>query len=65
MSSEKQIAQMVEFIRQEAREKAEEIKVKTDNEFNILKLEVIEQAKIRIKEEYKRKEQDVLVQQKM
>jgi len=56
---------MVEFIRQEAREKAEEIKVKTDNEFNILKLEVIEQAKIRIKEEYKRKEQDVLVQQKM
>ena len=36
--AERQILQMIEFIKQEAREKAEEISVKTENEFNANKL---------------------------
>eukprot|EP00475_Leptophrys_vorax_P039959 TRINITY_DN7330_c0_g1_i2.p1 TRINITY_DN7330_c0_g1~~TRINITY_DN7330_c0_g1_i2.p1 ORF type:complete len:260 (-),score=90.00 TRINITY_DN7330_c0_g1_i2:72-761(-) len=60
--AEKQIAQMVEFIKQEAREKADEIRYKTEQEFNIQKLEFIENAKLQIKEEYKQKQLDAQTQ---
>jgi len=43
--AERQIAQMIEFIKQEAREKADEIAVKTDAEFNAKKLNRIVQAR--------------------
>lgn len=53
--SSSQIKQMIEFIKQEAREKAEEIQVKTDAEFNAKKLNLIHHARMEIKEEYTKK----------
>jgi V-type H+-transporting ATPase subunit E len=63
--AEKQIAQMVEFIKQEAKEKADEIKFKTEQEFNIQKLEFIENAKLQIKEDFKQRQLDAQTQIRM
>ena len=54
-----QINQMVQFIHQEAKEKAAEIKLKTDEEFNIEKLRMVEAEKQKIRAEYERKEKQV------
>lgn len=62
---DKQIQQMVEFIKQEANEKAEELREKTEQEFNIQKLELIEQAKLNIREEYRHKQAELVARQKM
>ena len=62
---QKQINQMVEFIKQEAEEKAREISVSAEEEFNIEKLQMVEQEKQRIKKEYERKEQQVSVKKKI
>ncbi len=43
-----QIKQMVQFIHQEAAEKANEIKLKADEEFNIEKLRMVEAEKARL-----------------
>ena len=43
--AERQISQMIEFIKQEAREKAEEIHTKTDAEFNAKKLNQVVAAR--------------------
>ncbi|KAJ1631778.1 hypothetical protein T492DRAFT_628186 [Pavlovales sp. CCMP2436] len=58
---QKQIEQMVKFIRQEAVEKAREIHVKAEEEFNIEKLRMVEAEKARIRAEYERKEKDIEV----
>ncbi|KAG8467563.1 hypothetical protein KFE25_000879 [Diacronema lutheri] len=58
---QKQIEQMVKFIRQEAVEKAREIHVKAEEEFNIEKLRMVEAEKARIRSEYERKEKDIEV----
>lgn len=63
--AEKQINQMVEFIKAEANEKAEEIKVKAEQEFNISKLEFIEQAKKQIREEYHQKKLNEEIKKKI
>ena len=60
-----QISQMVQFIHQEAKEKAQEIKLKTDEEFNIEKLRMIEGEKQKIRAEYERKEKQVEVQKRI
>ena len=60
-----QINQMVQFIHQEAKEKAAEIKLKTDEEFNIEKLRMVEAEKQKIRAEYERKEKQVEVQKRM
>jgi len=60
-----QINQMVQFIHQEAREKASEIKLKTDEEFNIEKLRMVEAEKQKIRAEYERKEKQVEVQKRI
>ncbi len=65
VDTERQISQMVEFIKQEAKEKADEIRVKADEEFNIQRLEFLEAAKLSIREEYKQKEVDIQTQKKM
>lgn len=57
--AERQIAQMIEFIKQEAKEKAEEINVKTEAEFNAKKLNKIVQARQELKEEYAQKKKEV------
>ncbi|KAK9127949.1 hypothetical protein Syun_016746 [Stephania yunnanensis] len=61
----KQIQQMVRFISQEVEEKANEINVSAEEEFNIEKLQLVEAEKKKIRQEYKRKEKQVEVQKKM
>jgi len=60
-----QIQQMVQFIHQEAKEKAAEIKLKADEEFNIEKLRMVEAEKQKIRQEYERKEKQVEVQKRI
>jgi len=60
-----QINQMVQFIHQEAKEKAAEIKLKTDEEFQIEKLRMLEAEKTKIRAEYERKEKQVEVQRRI
>ncbi|CEP03714.1 unnamed protein product (mitochondrion) [Plasmodiophora brassicae] len=61
----RQISQMVEFIKQEAREKAEEIRVKTDQEFNIAKLSLIEAAKQQIANDFVQLRKEKIANQKI
>lgn len=61
----KQIQQMVHFIRQEAEEKANEISVAAEEEFNIEKLQLVEAEKKKIKQEYERKEKQVEIRRKI
>ncbi|XP_059662247.1 V-type proton ATPase subunit E-like [Cornus florida] len=61
----KQIQQMVRFIRQEAEEKANEISVSAEEEFNIEKLQLVEAEKKKIRQEYERKEKQVDVRRKI
>ncbi|GAB4857483.1 hypothetical protein Ancab_015392 [Ancistrocladus abbreviatus] len=61
----RQIQQMVRFIRQEAEEKANEIAVSAEEEFNIEKLQLIEVEKRKIRQEYERKEKQVEIRKKI
>jgi len=60
-----QIQQMVAFINQEAQEKAQEIKLKADEEYNIEKLRMVEGEKQKIRAEYEKKEKNVEVQKRI
>lgn len=60
-----QIQQMVSFIRQEAEEKAAEIGVKAEEDFNIRKLSTVEAAREKIRAEYERKTKLIQVNRKM
>jgi V-type H+-transporting ATPase subunit E len=59
--AERQIEQMIAFIQQEAKEKADEIKVKTEAEFMAEKLSLQTEASIQIREEFERKRKERLV----
>lgn len=60
-----QILQMVNFILQEAHEKANEIQVKSDHDFTLEKQLLVREAKQRINAEYSQKERDREVQQRI
>ncbi|XP_024985671.1 V-type proton ATPase subunit E-like isoform X1 [Cynara cardunculus var. scolymus] len=60
-----QIQQMVRFIRQEAEEKANEISVSAEEEFNIEKLQLVGAEKKKIRQEYERKQKQVEVRKKI
>ncbi|KAG5405058.1 hypothetical protein IGI04_011177 [Brassica rapa subsp. trilocularis] len=60
-----QIQQMVRFIRQEAEEKANEISVSAEEEFNIEKLQLVEAEKKKIRQDYEKKEKQADVRKKM
>merc|ERR1712048_462647 len=60
-----QIDQMIKFIKQEAQEKADEIRVKADEDFTIMKQDEVEAEKKRIRQDYERKEKQVEVQKKI
>eukprot|EP01025_Chloroclados_australasicus_P016617 TRINITY_DN1837_c0_g1_i1.p1 TRINITY_DN1837_c0_g1~~TRINITY_DN1837_c0_g1_i1.p1 ORF type:complete len:228 (-),score=38.97 TRINITY_DN1837_c0_g1_i1:195-878(-) len=62
---QKQIEQMVRFIKQEAEEKANEINVSAEEEFNLEKLQMLEKEKQKIKAEYERKQAQIEVQRKI
>ena len=61
-AGDKQIDQMMAFIKQEAIEKAEEIKWKTDAEVNATKLNLIRKKRQELNELYIKKEKDVKIQ---
>ncbi|KAF8703731.1 hypothetical protein HU200_031817 [Digitaria exilis] len=61
----KQVQQMVRFILQEADEKASEITVAAEEEFNIEKLQLVESEKRKVRQEYERKEKQVDVRRKI
>jgi len=64
MASE-QIRQMVNFILQEAHEKANEIRVKTEHDFNLEKQTLVHEAKLNIQDEFSKKEKDREVQERI
>ncbi|GAU30615.1 hypothetical protein TSUD_62350 [Trifolium subterraneum] len=61
----KQIQQMIRFIRQEAEEKANEISVSAEEEFNIEKLQLLEAEKRKIRQEYEKKAKQIDVRRKI
>ncbi|ORX72710.1 hypothetical protein DL89DRAFT_277355 [Linderina pennispora] len=56
---------MVAFIKQEALEKAREIKVKADEEFNIEKAKLVRQESINVEEQFQRKVKQADVKQRI
>jgi len=62
---QRQIRQMVMFIKQEAQEKANEIGVSAEEEFNIERLQMVEAEKQKIRKEFERKEQQIDVKKKI
>lgn len=60
-----QIRQMVNFILQEAHEKANEIRVKTEHDFNLEKQTRVHEAKLGIQEEFTKKEKDREIQERI
>ncbi|KAH0911178.1 hypothetical protein HID58_034499 [Brassica napus] len=61
----KQIQQMVRFIRQEADEKANEISISAEEEFNIERLQLLETAKRKLRQDYDRKLKQVDIRKRM
>lgn len=60
-----QIRQMVNFILQEAHEKANEIRVKTEHDFNLEKQTRVHEAKLSIQDEFAKKEKDREIQERI
>lgn len=60
-----QIRQMVNFILQEAHEKANEIRVKTEHDFNLEKQTLVHEAKLSIQDEFAAKEKDREIQERI
>ena len=50
--TKKRINQMCEFIKQEAKEKANEIKIKTQEEFELDRQMLAQEGKMKVQEEY-------------
>ena len=63
--TQKRIDQMCEFIKQEAIEKANEIKIKTQEEFDLARQPIAQEGKMKVQEEYAKKEKDLKVQQRI
>uniref|UniRef100_A0ACD5VEM6 Uncharacterized protein n=1 Tax=Avena sativa TaxID=4498 RepID=A0ACD5VEM6_AVESA len=60
-----QLNQMVHFIRSEAVEKASEIEAAAAEEFQIEKLQLVESEKKKIRQEYERKEKQIVIKKKI
>lgn len=65
MSASDQIRQMVNFILQEAHEKANEIRVKTEHDFNLEKQTLVHEAKLNIQDDFTKKEKDREIQERI
>lgn len=63
--ADRQIKQMIAFIAAEAKEKVEEIQVKTSSEFNADKLNRITEARLQLTEEFDAKEKNMAIQKRM
>uniref|UniRef100_A0A8C5VMD9 Uncharacterized protein n=1 Tax=Microcebus murinus TaxID=30608 RepID=A0A8C5VMD9_MICMU len=62
---QKQIKHMMAFIEQEAKEKAEEIDAKVEEEFNIEKGQLVQTQRLKIMEYYEKKEKQIEQQKKI
>ena len=62
---ERRIKQMCDFIIQEATDKADEIKRKTEEESAIDRQTIAQEGKMKVEEEYEKKEKDLQVQQRI
>merc|ERR1711988_313272 len=62
---QRQLKQMVNFILKEAEEKAREIKIKAEEEFNIEKQRIVQEKKLKIQKEFERKEKQLESQNKI
>jgi len=62
---QKRITQMINFIKQEAREKADEISMKADEEFQIEKGRLLNPEIFRIKQDYDKKFKQLQVEQRI
>ena len=60
-----QIRQMVNFILQEAHERANEIRVKTEHDFNLEKQTLVHEAKLTVQDEFAKKEKDHAIQERI
>jgi len=60
-----QIRQMVNFILQEAHEKANEVRVKTEHDFNLEKQTLVHEAKLAVQDEFAKKEKDREIQERI
>jgi len=65
MAATDQIRQMVNFILQEAHEKANEIRVKTEHDFNLEKQTLVHEAKLNIQDEFTKKEKDQEIKERI
>jgi len=65
MEADKQIRQMVNFILQEAKEKASEIYVKAEHDFSLEKQMKVHQAKLKILQDVKQKQKDIETQRRI
>ena len=63
--TQKRIDQMCEFIIQEAEEKATEINVKTHEECELDRQVLVQEGRMKVQEEYAKKEKDLQVQQRI
>lgn len=63
--TKKRIDQMCEFIIQEAQEKANEINVKTQEECELDRQVLVQEGRMKVQEEYAKKEKDLQVQQRI
>jgi len=62
---QKRIKQMINFIKQEATEKADEIRMKADEEFQIEKGRILNPERVRIKQEYDKKFKQLQIEQRI
>jgi V-type H+-transporting ATPase subunit E len=65
MDANDRIKQMVNFILQEAQEKANEIRIKTEHDFNLEKQLLVHNSKLKIQEEFKQKYHDREIQERI
>mmetsp|Transcript_15596 Transcript_15596/g.19084 ORF Transcript_15596/g.19084 Transcript_15596/m.19084 type:complete len:244 (+) Transcript_15596:51-782(+) len=61
----KRIQQMIAFIKQEAKEKAEEIRLKADEEFQIEKGRILNPERLKLNQEFDRKFKDLEIKRKI
>jgi len=65
LDADRQIDQMIAFIKQEAKEKAEEIRIKTEKEFMADKLSYETQQNLIIRQEHEKMKKDLLIQKRI
>merc|ERR1719220_2018207 len=63
--AKKRITQMINFILQEAREKADEIRMKADEEFQIEKGRILNPERLKLNQEFDRKFKELEIKQKI